>query len=418
MKKIKILTLSDMPLATSGVGTQTRYIIEGLLKTGKFSVVSLGGAMKHKDYTPIRFEEYGEDWTIIPVNGFGDHNIIRSVLRAEKPDILWFMTDPRYFEWLWEIEDEIRPLCPMVYYHVWDNFPAPDFNRKHYDSTDVIVAISKLTHDVVREVSPNVTCIYHPHAVNGDVFFPQSEHKISNIRKGNFGEDSERFLFFWNNRNARRKMSSSLIWWYKTFLDRVGHDKALLLMHTNPKDVNGPDLEAVVKKLGLTEHQIRFSATSVSPENLAAMYNMADCTINIADAEGFGLATLESLACATPIIATLTGGLQEQVKKGGELYGIGIEPASKAVVGSQNVPYIYEDRVSEESVVSAMEEVFNLSEEDRKALGRKGREHVVKNYNFNKFITGWEEILTNVYNEYGSWGTRKNYNPWAFKEIK
>ena len=46
------------------------------------------------------------------------------------------------------------------------------------------------------------------------------------------------------------------------------------------------------------------------------MYNMADCTINISDAEGFGLATLESLACETPIIVNMTGGLQEQVTNG------------------------------------------------------------------------------------------------------
>jgi glycosyltransferase involved in cell wall biosynthesis len=37
-------------------------------------------------------------------------------------------------------------------------------------------------------------------------------------------------------------------------------------------------------------------------DELAVMYNMADCTINISDAEGFGLATLESLSCGTPII--------------------------------------------------------------------------------------------------------------------
>ena len=41
-KKIKILTISDHPLSLSGVGTQTRYVIESLLKTGRFEVISLG----------------------------------------------------------------------------------------------------------------------------------------------------------------------------------------------------------------------------------------------------------------------------------------------------------------------------------------------------------------------------------------
>ena len=42
-----------------------------------------------------------------------------------------------------------------------------------------------------------------------------------------------KFVCFWNNRNARRKQSGTLIFWWKQFLDKVGHDKATLLMHTD-----------------------------------------------------------------------------------------------------------------------------------------------------------------------------------------
>ena len=41
-KKIKVLTLGDMPLSPSGVGTQTKYMCEALLKTGKFKIISFG----------------------------------------------------------------------------------------------------------------------------------------------------------------------------------------------------------------------------------------------------------------------------------------------------------------------------------------------------------------------------------------
>ena len=135
--KIKVLTISDHPLSPSGVGTQTKYIIEALLKTGKFEVVSLGGAIKHPSYQPQKTEQYGDDWRIFPVDGYGNEEIIRSVLRTERPDMLWFMTDPRFYGWLWNMAQEIRPLVPMVYYHVWDNWPAPVFNKKFYDSNAV-----------------------------------------------------------------------------------------------------------------------------------------------------------------------------------------------------------------------------------------------------------------------------------------
>ena len=203
-KKIKVLTLSDHPLSPSGVGTQTKYVIEALLKTGKCQVLSLGGAIKHHDYSPRTVDPWGEDWKILPVDGYGTQEMIRSVLRNEKPDILWIMTDPRFYEWLWQIENEIRPLCPIVYYHVWDNFPAPKFNEKFYKSNDLIVSISKLTHEIVNQVAPEVESKYIPHAVREDVFKPYTKEEKEKIKEDLLGQDKGKFIAFWNNRNARR----------------------------------------------------------------------------------------------------------------------------------------------------------------------------------------------------------------------
>jgi hypothetical protein len=73
-------------------------------------------------------------------------------------------------------------------------------------------------------------------------------------------------IFFWNNRNARRKQSGSLIFWFKDFLDRIGHENACLIMHTDPKDVHGQDLEAIIKKLHLDGGQVLLSKEKVRPE--------------------------------------------------------------------------------------------------------------------------------------------------------
>ena len=58
--KIKIFTISDHPLSPSGVGTQTKYMIEGMLKTGKYQFVSFGGAIKHPKHEPQRTEQWGK----------------------------------------------------------------------------------------------------------------------------------------------------------------------------------------------------------------------------------------------------------------------------------------------------------------------------------------------------------------------
>ena len=413
MSKIKILTLSDHPLSPSGVGTQTKYFCESLLKTGRYSIISLGGAIKHQNYNPVHVDPYGEDWKIIPVDGYGTQEIIRSAIRVEKIDLLWFMTDPRFWGWLWEIENEIRPLCPMVYHHVWDNYPYPYFNRNFYLSNDHIVTISKVTDDIVRTVAPEVDCTYLPHSVDSDTFKPFSDLQIKEIRESSLQEeDRSKVIFFWNNRNARRKQSGTLVWWFKEWLDKENlHDKAQLIMHTEPKDPHGQDLEHIITHLGLNDRQIMLSTKKMPPENLAQIYNMVDCTINISDAEGFGLATLESLSCGTPIIATMTGGLQEQVTDGEEEFGVSLLPRSKAVIGSQQVPYIYEDRVDKAQFHSALSKIYKMGKEGRKELGRLGREHVLKNYNFNDLQHKWVEVIDNILSK------KNEYNGIRFKEV-
>ena len=416
-EKTKIFVLSDHPLSPSGVGTQTRYMIEAMLQTGKYQFVCFGGAIKHHDYSPIKVDPWGEDWTIYPVDGYGKPETVRSILSTEKPDIVWIMTDPRFWSWLWEMEDEIRPNVPIVYYHVWDNYPLPTFNKAGYQSNDVIVCISKLTHDVIKKVAPEVESHYLPHTIDHNIFKKYDEKEILDFRSSHFKHAAEKFVFFWNNRNARRKQSGSLIYWFKEFLDRVGRDKAVLIMHTDINDTHGQDLEAIIHSLGLTNGEVMFSTEKVPPQYLSIMYNMADCTINVADAEGFGLATFESLACETPIIVTMTGGLQEQVTDGENWFGVGLTPASKAVIGSQQIPWIYEDRVSGDDVVNAMEKLYNMSKKEREELGKLGREHVMKNYSYDQFSKKWDDILTNVVETKGSWSKRKGYKSWELVEV-
>ena len=418
-KKIKVLTISDHPLSPSGVGTQTKYICEALLRTGNFSIVSLGGAIKHENYQATTVSPYGEDWVVIPIDGYGTPETIRSIIRTQKPDILWFMTDPRFWGWLWQIENEIRPLVPMVYYHVWDNYPYPFFNKKFYDSNDYIATISKVTDDIVKHVSPTVESVYMPHAVDHNVFKPLTDEEISNYRKQSFHpDDVDKTVFFWNNRNARRKQSGTLIWWFNEWLQKTNNqNNAQLLMHTDPKDPHGQDLLHIIEHLELHNREVLLSTNKLAPKDLALLYGIVDCTVNISDAEGFGLATLESLSCGVPIIVNMTGGLQEQITNGREWFGIPVYPSSKAVIGSQQVPYIYEDRISKADFFSALNKMMALKKEGRQNLGNKGRQHVMDNYNFDKFSNNWVDFMTRVHNESGSWETRTGYNSIRFKEV-
>ena len=412
------MTISDHPLLPSGVGTQTKYVIEALLRSGKFNVISMAGAIKHHDYTPKRVEGYPGNWEIFPVDNYGNKEIVTKFLMERKPDILYFMTDPRFYGWLWEMEDYIRPLVPMVYYHVWDNYPHPHFNARFYESNDIIATISKVTSDIVKTVSPSVEEHYVPHAVDSKIFYKRRDKVYQELLNQN-PAFKDRFVFFWNNRNARRKQTGSLIFWFKEFLEleEVDRDKVCLFLHTDPQDPHGQPVEFLIDELGFNENEIILSKNKLNPEHLSLLYCVSDCTINISDAEGFGLATLESLSCETPIIVNMTGGLQEQVTDGKNWFGIGIEPTSKAVIGSQQVPYIYEDRICKEDFHNALLKMYNMPKEEREKLGKLGKEHVDKNYNFDSFSTQWVNLMTDTYNKHGSWDTRKNHNNFRVEEV-
>jgi len=129
------------------------------------------------------------------------------------------------------------------------------------------------------------------------------------------------------------------------------------------------------------------------------------------------LATLESLSCGTPILVNMTGGLQEQVTDGENWFGIGLEPASKAIIGSQEVPYIYEDRLNKDDFINALLELYEMGHEKRRELGLAGREWSRTKFGFENFVSTWDETLTALHEKCGSWDTRKGYQKHEFKEI-
>ena len=111
------------------------------------------------------------------------------------------------------------------------------------------------------------------------------------------------------------------------------------------------------------------------------------------------------------------GGLQEQVTDGENWFGYGIKPASRAVIGSQAIPWIYEDRINGEEFVDTLEKFYNLSAEELEAMGTAGQKHVADNYSFEQYQTGWDNILTEIYETRGSWDTRKGYERWRSEEL-
>tara|TARA_A100001515_G_C4582578_1_gene213407 strand:+ start:616 stop:1857 length:1242 start_codon:yes stop_codon:yes gene_type:complete len=397
MKK-KILALSDHALSTSGVGTQSRHLFNGLVDSGNWTIRQFGAALKHTNYDVA---VVNEDFIIKPIDGFGDRDLIRITLATEKPDVLFIFTDPRFFIWLFEMEDEVHQVCPIAWWHVWDNYPYPKYNKSLYESTDLVNCHSHLTYEMIKEHFPEKTN-FVPHAVPEEVFFPIGKDKVKFYKSSLLGEDrADHFVGIWVNRNAKRKRPADVLDSWSKFLEeleeKTGERKATLIMHTDPYDHEGPNLTVTSEMLNIQDN-VFFSTERLDFDKMNILYNVSDFSLNISYAEGFGLPTLEGMMSGTPMIAVKTGGLTRQVvdHRDGTENGVAIDVECKTLVGSQQVPYIYEDYCTNESVASAIMKLYDMSPSKRTKLSKKCLEYARTQFSLRKTVDDWDMTLQDL----------------------
>ena len=419
-KKKKILLLSDDLRMASGIATMSKELVLGTIH--KYDWFQVGAAINHPeagkvlDVSEDIQKNYGipdASLKILPWNGYGNADLIRQLINAEQPDAILHFTDPRYWTWLYDIEHEIRQNVPILFYAIWDDLPDPLYNRNFYESCDWIGCISRQTYGIIKRLSALDTkptwkpkkdwqVDYVPHGINTELYKPTDVPE--EFRKEILGDKEYDFVLYWSNRNIRRKQPADVIVAFQRFCDNIGKEKAdkcVLVMHTQPVDENGTDVPAVIEAVA-PNCNIIFSEKRRLQHELNWNYNLADATINIANNEGFGLATAESVMAGTPIIVNVTGGLQDQCGfevdgkllthedyiKIGSLHkwrewegkakpgpwALPVWSRALALAGSVPTPYIWDDRVDIEDVAVAIEKMYNTPKDVRKANALIGRE--------------------------------------------
>jgi len=453
----KILLICDDIRVHSGVATVARELV---LNTAQhFNWVNVGGAINHPeqgkrlDLSPDTNNNTGlTDSSIIlyPSNGYGDARLIRQLIQIEKPDAIFLITDPRYFIWLFQIENEIRKKMPIIYLNIWDDYPAPMYNRAYYESCDALLAISKQTKNintlVLGDKSKNKIIQYVPHGLNEDIFKPlDNTPELKEFKKKLFGSKEIDFALFFNSRNIRRKQIPDTMMAYKLFIDGLSEEQAkrcAFVLHTQVVDDNGTDLEAIRELLfgDDPKYNIIFSPHMLPSDQMNLLYNSTDCQILLTNNEGWGLSLTEAILVGNPIIANVTGGMQDQmrfskkgkwidfdakfpsnhtgtIKEHGE-WAFPVYPTNRSIQGSPLTPYIWDDRCNAEDAAKQIKAVYNLSKEERKAQGLKGREWALSDEaGFTSKKMGVNVIKT-LDKLFKTWKPREKYELVNTNEIK
>tara|TARA_R110002074_G_scaffold291000_1_gene462804 strand:- start:4873 stop:6135 length:1263 start_codon:yes stop_codon:yes gene_type:complete len=96
------------------------------------------------------------------------------------------------------------------------------------------------------------------------------------------------------------------------------------------------------------------------PRQLGLLYSAADCVVVPSMVESFGQVAAEALSCGTPVVCFNTSGLKDMVhhKRTG----------------------LVADAFDPESLADRLLEVIEMSEEERKAMGKAGRDHVIAEF--------------------------------------
>jgi hypothetical protein len=60
--------------------------------------------------------------------------------------------------------------------------------------------------------------------------------------------------------------------------------------------------------------------------------------------------------------------------------------------------------------------MYEMDEKDRLVMGHKGREHVLKNYSMDKYVSSWQNLLEDIHKRFGSWDTI-NKKQWSLQKV-
>jgi glycosyltransferase involved in cell wall biosynthesis len=454
MSKKKILLLSDDLRMHSGIATQSKEFVMGTIH--KYDWVQLGGAVKHPEQGKIidMSQAAQNEWgvkdaylKIYPISGYGNPQILRELLTAEKPDAILHFTDPRFWIWLYNMEHEIRQDIPIMYYNIWDDIPDPLYNANFYRSSDMLMSISKQTYGINKRILSKYDyedwqTQYVPHGITD-----KRIHKIEDKGDTKFNEfqqrhglDKYKFKVLYLNRNIRRKSPGDVALAYKHMMDKLTPEQrkdCVFVWHAAVSDDNGTDMRAVCKTL-LPDYPVIFTHDTgggpMNDEEMNFLYNSCDVYINMASNEGFGLGSCEMLHTGGCIVVNVTGGLQDQCgfknEKGEYLtaedyvelksnhrgtyvnHGEWVKPvfpSNISLCGSPLTPYIFDDRCSYEDAGECLLEWYKAGPEERERCGEIGRQWVQGDdaRMTSKHLS--ESFIKNIESTFENWKPREKY---------
>jgi len=342
--KLRIMPVSDSPWAPTGFGTNTKNIGAILHEDGHH--IGYGGCQnpRHgKWYTPwplnqtkkeVYFEtlpllfpgqeQFGEKSWDKWLEGFRpdlvlghlDFQMFKHMTDAKTPQ---FVNMPMYDETGKILNKKQRqqlmdkayktivngPAWKLACVIPYDGEPSIPAWQSQLDGIDYGIAMSRYGQQgLLKDFNKETT--YLPHGVDTDLFKPIMKPKYGKMNK------PDAFIVGCVARNQHRKNIPRLIKGFAQFVhkNKLSPDQAKLILHMDWNDAMGWKFPSFAAQYGIEEYLMpplmgHLDGGQASTEaEMAQMYNCMDMFVLPTAGEGFGIPTLEAMACGVPICAT------------------------------------------------------------------------------------------------------------------
>lgn len=420
MQKRKVLLVSEASYLNSGYSNYGFQIMKRLYDTKDFDLaeISCHGSDSRSDEIP--WKSY-----VVPKksNIFGE-DILNDVLIDFKPDIVWSFRDPWVDEFIGD--SVLRNNFKWVYMPTVDALPLDVDWVDTISRADHVLTYSDWAAEELANLYPSIN-ILGSASPGFDTNFKPVEDKIKFKKQHGINEES--LIIGSVMRNQKRKLIPDLLDAFSEFLDKAPKEiseKCFLYLHTTYPDV-GWNIPRLIAERPKISNKVLFSYNcnncfklSISSfcgaiiqcnnckqvnctfprvskgskrDDMVMVYNLMDLYVQYSCAEGFGMPLVEAASCGVPVCAVDYSAMTDIVKK---LEGYPIKVQRYTYEVETNRKFALPDNSSFSDICI---DFFKKPYPIRKAISKKTRDLVVKNYTYEKTFDKIKNIFYSIEQE-------------------
>lgn len=311
MKKLKVLIVSDNPLKATGFGRQARDIHKMLTGLGH-EVMFIG---MHSQIQGNGTQQY-EGSTIFAMQGpmgaggqwrDADRHWLQGNVLREKPDLILLVWDLRKLAGIVADFDRFFR-CPTYLYWLFDAYPISHQYIEPMKSTRIrILPITKCISKWLDDAGIIYDFRSIPEPVDPTKFYPMPEETRKHLKIKYLGDYADKVCFGYVGGSFQRKNVPFLLDAFARLPSEIIEDSVMFL-HTDPgafaKNPQHYDMHGIIDAYypHLKDRIIFSQANNDVSFNMAEIYNVMDFQASASIGEGWGLPTVEGLACGVPMI--------------------------------------------------------------------------------------------------------------------